>query len=116
MPSFQACAVDPATPCKSCSPLRLENSHGERGIIDADLGGNLIKQRVARSGEGRSGGYRMIVAYRMQERRFSFTALPRMTATALRNVAAEMLAYTDVTLERLKEAGELQEIEDGKGV
>ena len=36
----------------------------ERGTIDADLGGGLIKQRVARPGQGRSGGYRMIVAYR----------------------------------------------------
>jgi hypothetical protein len=36
----------------------------DRGLIDADLGGGLIKQRVARSGQGRSGGYRMLVAYR----------------------------------------------------
>ena len=36
----------------------------ERGVIDADLGGGLIKQRVARHGQGRSGGYRMVVAYR----------------------------------------------------
>ena len=36
----------------------------ERGLVDADLGGGIIKQRVARSGQGRSGGYRMIVAYR----------------------------------------------------
>lgn len=34
------------------------------GLIDADLGGGLIKQRVARPGQGRSGGYRMLVAYR----------------------------------------------------
>jgi hypothetical protein len=40
----------------------------ERGLIDADLGGGLIKQRVARKGKGRSGGYRMIVAYRAQGR------------------------------------------------
>src|ERR1035437_2479276 len=40
----------------------------ERGLIDADLGGGLIKQRVARQGQGRSGGYRMIVAYREKNR------------------------------------------------
>jgi hypothetical protein len=34
----------------------------ERGLIDADLGGGIIKQRVARSGQGRSGGYRTLVA------------------------------------------------------
>ncbi len=37
-------------------------------MIDADLGGGLIKQRVARAGQGRSGGYRMIVAYRVKDR------------------------------------------------
>src|SRR5713226_8625220 len=36
----------------------------ERGSIDADLGGGVIKQRVARSGQGRSGGYRTLIAYR----------------------------------------------------
>jgi hypothetical protein len=33
-------------------------------VVDADLGGGVIKQRVARVGQGRSGGYRMLVAYR----------------------------------------------------
>jgi hypothetical protein len=35
----------------------------ERGLIDADLGGGRIKQRVARRSAGRSGGYRTIIAY-----------------------------------------------------
>jgi hypothetical protein len=35
-----------------------------RGLIDADLGSGIIKQRVAREGQGRSGGYRMLVAFR----------------------------------------------------
>ena len=30
-------------------------------MIDADLGGGLIKQRVARAGAGKSGGYRTLV-------------------------------------------------------
>ena len=36
----------------------------ERGLIDADLGGGLIKQRIAREGSGKSGGYRSIIFYR----------------------------------------------------
>ena len=36
----------------------------EEGLIDADLGGGLIKQRIAREGKGRRGGYRTIIAYR----------------------------------------------------
>src|SRR5271156_6501844 len=48
--------------------LREAIERAGRGLIDADLGGGLIKQRVARSGQGRSGGYRMIVAYRAGSR------------------------------------------------
>jgi hypothetical protein len=48
--------------------LREAISRAERGLIDADLGGGLIKQRVARRGKGRSGGYRVIVAYRAKGR------------------------------------------------
>lgn len=40
----------------------------ERGLVDADLGGGLVKQRVARAGQGKSGGYRTIIAYRMGDR------------------------------------------------
>lgn len=34
----------------------------EAGLIDAELGGNLFKKRIAKSGMGKSGGYRTIVA------------------------------------------------------
>jgi hypothetical protein len=43
-------------------------SRAEQGLVDADLGGGLIKQRVARAGKGRSGGYRSIIAYRRHGR------------------------------------------------
>ena len=39
-----------------------------RGLIDADLGGGIIKQRLARLGQGRSGGYRVLIAYRAGHR------------------------------------------------
>ena len=48
--------------------LREAILRAERGIIDADLGGGIVKQRVARPGQGRSGGYRMLVAYRAGNR------------------------------------------------
>ena len=48
--------------------LREAIARAKRGLIDADLGGGLIKQRVARQGKGRSGGYRVIVAYRAKGR------------------------------------------------
>ncbi len=48
--------------------LREAVTRAQRGLIDADLGGGLIKQRVAWKGQGRSGGYRMIVAYQTKDR------------------------------------------------
>lgn len=44
--------------------LREAVSRAGRSLIDADLGGNVIKQRVARTGQGRSSGYRMLIAFR----------------------------------------------------
>jgi hypothetical protein len=37
-------------------------------LVDADLGGGVIKQRVARPGQGRSGGFRVLIAYRARMR------------------------------------------------
>lgn len=41
-----------------------------KGLVDADLGSGVIKQRVARMGGGRSGGYRAIVLIRRGELAF----------------------------------------------
>jgi len=56
-------------------------SRADKGLIDADLGGGVIKQRLARRGQGRSGGFRSIVVFRGEIERSLFTASPRMTAT-----------------------------------
>ena len=93
-----------------------------RGLVDADLGGGLIKQRVARPGQGRSGGYRMIVAYRVKERAiflFGFAKNERENINAdelrfLRELAKNWLAAGTVTIQRETEVGNLQEIENGK--
>ena len=42
----------------------------EEGQADADLGGGVYKVRIARPGEGKSGGYRVIVFFRSEERTF----------------------------------------------
>jgi hypothetical protein len=47
-----------------CEAIR----RAERGLVDADIGHGLIKQRVARPGQGRSGGFRTIIAYRAGDR------------------------------------------------
>lgn len=35
-----------------------------RGLVDADLGGGLLKKRIGRSGQGKRGGFRTLVANR----------------------------------------------------
>lgn len=42
----------------------------ERGNIDADYGGGIIKQRIARTNQGKSGGYRAIIYYRQADKAF----------------------------------------------
>ena len=42
----------------------------EADQADANLGGGVYKVRVARSGEGKSGGYRVIVFFKSEERTF----------------------------------------------
>jgi hypothetical protein len=44
--------------------LREAVARAEKGQIDADLGGEVIKQRIARPGQGRSKGYRTIIFFR----------------------------------------------------
>ncbi len=48
--------------------LREAIERAEHGLVDGDLGGDVIKQRVARKGQGRSGGYRVLIAYRRGNR------------------------------------------------
>ncbi len=43
-------------------------ARAEKGQVDADLGGGVIKQRIARPGRGKSGGYRTIIFFRRGER------------------------------------------------
>jgi hypothetical protein len=33
-----------------------------QSLVDADLGGGLVKKRIGRPGQGKSGGYRTLVA------------------------------------------------------
>jgi hypothetical protein len=48
--------------------------YAEQGLVDVDYGGGVIKQRIARPNEGKSGGYRSIILFRRGLRAFSFMA------------------------------------------
>lgn len=86
-----------------------------QGLIDADLGMGLIKQRIARAGGGRSGGYRSILIFRAGERAvfvfaFAKSAKANLDAAELkvyRKAAGIMLALTDAQIETEVNAGRL---------
>ncbi|HEY1904065.1 MAG TPA: type II toxin-antitoxin system RelE/ParE family toxin [Terracidiphilus sp.] len=90
----------------------------ERGLIDADLGGGLIKQRVARAGKGRSGGYRTILAYRRSGRAifvfgFAKSRLENVGSDdleTLREIAAIWMPADQQKITRGIQSGELEEV------
>jgi hypothetical protein len=89
-----------------------------RGLVDADLGGGLIKQRVARQGRGRSGGYRMIVAFRMRKRAvflygFAKNERDNIEPDELEDLRLVARAWLEATSEKIEAAlkdGALQEV------
>lgn len=52
----------------SYDSIRQAAKEIDRGLVDARLGGFLVKKRVARENEGKRGGYRTIVAHREGDR------------------------------------------------
>ena len=93
-------------------------ARAERGLIDADLGGGLIKQRVARPGKGKSGGYRTLIAYRRGDFAvllFAFAKKERDNLNPnqlalLRGTADEILRRGDLYIAGELEEGRLQEV------
>ena len=89
------------------------------GLFDADLGGGLFKKRIARSGQGKSGGYRTLVATNKGSRWVFVYGFPknersnidRDEAEALKKLAAHLLSLTAQAVTKAKEAGELIEVE-----
>ena len=78
----------------------------EQGLIDADLGGGVIKQRVARAGQGKSGGYRTMILFKAGTRAFFVHGFAKNEKDniehedliAFRKLAARMLSCNDTEL------------------
>lgn len=92
------------------------------GLIDADLGGGVIKQRVARPGAGKSGGFRVLLAWRDEVRAvflYGFAKnerdnIGRDELTTLRELAASWFAADEAGICRALDMGELEEIDDAE--
>ena len=90
----------------------------EAGLVDAHLGGELVKKRIPGKGKGKRGGYRTIVAVRSGERAFflySFAKSARATITAteltaLKRLASALMSYTDGDLDHAVTTGVLMEV------
>jgi hypothetical protein len=100
--------------------LRNAIERAERGLVDADLGGGVIKQRVARTGEGRSGGYRMLIAYRSGDRAVFMYGIAKNDRcnidedelATLQEIGTGWLAAQPEQLDRAIKEGLLEEMND----
>lgn len=72
--------------------LRKAVRDAEAGLIEADLGHGLIKQRVARPGGGKRGGYRTIIAYRRRGRAVFLYGFAKNAKADLTSDELEILA------------------------
>ena len=100
---------------KLCEVVR----DAEAGKIGADYGGGVIKQRIARPGEGKSGGYRSVILYRQGERAFFVYGFPKSEREnlgkaeerAFKELAKITLAFSDDELRKLIKTGTYQEVD-----
>ncbi|MGO9483549.1 MAG: type II toxin-antitoxin system RelE/ParE family toxin [Rhodomicrobium sp.] len=91
----------------------------ESGLVAAELGGGLIKLRVARPGRGKSAGYRTLIAYSRGRRAVFLLGFaknerenidPKQLAD-LKAAATDILSQSDHALDLQIEAGRLQEVD-----
>ena len=108
----------------SATALLEAARRAENGQIDADLGGGVIKQRMARPGEGKSKGYRSIVLFRKGERCFFVFGFAKSEIDNIRDdeeeqfkkMAKHILNLTDAHLSVLVANGQFEEVEDDKKI
>ncbi len=103
--------VDDSALCEAVDRAR-------RGLVDADLGGGVLKQRIARKGGGRSGGFRAIVLFRRGDLAFFVYGfaksgrenLRRDELATFRRLADEYLALDRVGLVVAQATGAIIEV------
>jgi hypothetical protein len=90
----------------------------EKGQIDADLGGGVIKQRISRPGQGRSKGYRTIILFRCGAKAFFVYGFSKSQRANIdddekeqfKEAAKHVLALTEKQLAELLERGDFMEV------
>ncbi|MES2944056.1 MAG: type II toxin-antitoxin system RelE/ParE family toxin [Pseudomonadota bacterium] len=94
----------------------VENA--DSGLIDANYGGGVIKQRIARPNEGKSGGYRSIVLYRQGDKAFFVYGfakneqdnIDKTEESDFKKLAKIMFAMTDQQIDTLLDKESIEEV------
>jgi hypothetical protein len=97
-------------------------ARAEKGQIDADLGGEVIKQRIARPGQGKSKGYRVVVFFRAGARAFFVYGFSKSQRANIddaeekqfKEAAKHVLALTEANLAELLNKGDFVEVKNDK--
>jgi hypothetical protein len=100
------------------SDLQQAINNAEQGLIDADLGGGVIKQRIACNGRGKSGGFRTIILFKKQERAFFVHGYAKNEKSniedyelkAFKNSANVLIHCSDAELDKLINSGKMIEV------
>ena len=89
-----------------------------RGLVDVDLGGGVVKQRIARPGAGRSGGFRTIVVFQFERHTFFVYGFAKSERDNIREdelgdfkkLAKSLLEAEEIRLQAALDLGELIEV------
>ena len=100
--------------------LREAVLQAESGQVDADLGGGVVKQRLARPGQGKSKGYRTIILLREGYRAFFVYGFAKSDrdnirkneAVQFKKMAKHVLRLSDHQLSILVAEGQFEEVEN----
>ena len=90
----------------------------QAGLYEADLGGGLLKKRIARPGQGKSGGFRTLVATNKGSKWFFVFGFPKNVRSnidkdeeeSLKKLASHLLSLSPSALVTAQRAGELMEV------
>ena len=90
----------------------------DNGLVDARLGGFLVKKRVAAPGRSKSRSWRVIVAWKQGERLFFLHGfakkdkdnISQKERAALTLLGEQYMVYDDAALDAITAEGDLREI------
>jgi hypothetical protein len=98
--------------------LRQAAAEIEQGVVKANLGGDVYKKRIARPGQGKSGGFRTIVFFRSGERLIYWYGYPKNERDNISDseeksyklLAKKYFSYSEEQIEAAIKAGEIIEL------